>query len=120
MGLDLDIREEKDFKTNADGKYTWTVVSLFNLRNCWKILEKLDNRLDSGGFGNCASYYFNEGTLHAILNELYDDINTYGSSDDLDYEVEKLKEFFEQENLVADENATDEEYGRTFEIHAWW
>lgn len=122
MGLDLTIRKQTDFRIDDKGRTIYTVVQLANLRNCWQILEKLGDRLENG-FSNCATFSFDEGTFHAILKELKEE----KQNDDLKYEIEKLEEFIKEQNLTPqepsdedEEYGTDENYGETFEVHAWW
>ena len=126
MGLDLLIREQSNGSINNKGQRTYTVTELFNLRNCWQILEKLGDRLE-GGFDNCGTYSFDEGTFHAILKQLQAEKAENPTSADLNYEINRLKEFINQEHLVEQEvteedieNGCAENYGRTFEVHAWW
>ena len=125
MGLDLTIRKQHDIKTDAKGRTTFQVTVLANLRNCWNILEKLGDRLENG-FDNCATYSFDEGTLHAILKELKEKLKDT-TDEDLEYEIEQLEEFFKEYNLTPQEPTaedekygTDEHFGDTYEIHAWW
>jgi hypothetical protein len=125
MGLDLTIRKQHNMTTDEKGRTTFQVTVLANLRNCYTILEKLGNRLE-WGFGNCATYSFDEGTFHAILKELKKEFEQ-NQDGDLKYEIEKLEEFIKEQGLVAQEPSeedkkygTGENYGETFEVHAWW
>lgn len=125
MGLDLTVRKQHNITTDEKGRTTFQVTVLANLRNCYTILEKLGNRLEYG-FGNCATYSFDEGTFHAILKELKKEFEQNQDSN-LKYEIEKLEEFIKEQGLVAQEPSeedkeygTDEHYGETFEVHAWW
>ena len=122
MGLDLTIREQRNFTTDEKGRTTWTTVQLANFRNCWTILEKFNNRLEDG-LSNCSTVCFDEGTFHAILRELKEDLKESSEKEDLKKEIKILEDFVKEENLTPSENEEDEEdecYGRTFEVHAWW
>ena len=126
MGLDLTIREERNFRTNESGHRTWDTVELCNLRNCWRILEKLSDRLENG-FSNCSTVSFCEGTFFAILHELEEEDKIETRSRNNVYEINALKEFIKENELteeVSEKEDTDiygdESYGRTFEVHAWW
>ena len=133
MGLDLTIREQRDVKTE-NGKTSWTTVQLANFRGCWHIYEEFASRLDMG-FANCGTFSFDEGTFHAILDTLKEDLKDTISQDvvnedlkeEYEYEIQKLEEFIKENNLVKQEPSeedkkygTTENYGRTFEVHAWW
>lgn len=132
MGLDLTIRKQSNFRTDKKDRTVFTVTVLTNLRNCWYILEKLSDRLENG-FDDCAAYSFNEGTFHAILKELKEELSSTVEKDsedlteDLEYEIGKLEEFLKENNLVErkptkedEEYGTSENYGEVFEVHAWW
>lgn len=43
MGLDLTISVQSDFGTDEQGRNTYKVTQLANLRNCWVTLNELDN-----------------------------------------------------------------------------
>lgn len=155
MGLDLLIREKSDFRTDDKGRNIYTTTELTNLRNCWRLLDHLNWKLENG-FENCGTHSFYEGTLHKILRELKQELEeekakdtSKGSSSDqiltddqikfaeevkqdninqLQYEVRKLEEFINAENLTEqvqtqeeiEEYGEDDSYGREFEIYAWW
>ena len=154
MGLDLTVREQVNFSTNEKGQRTWQVVELFNFRNCHKILDQLERRLE-GTFDNCSTYSFTEGQFFGVLHNLEEDLKEletdngegycrykYESEDDynkrvsnyireekadISANIKELKEFIAQENLQEQtltqedkDYGVDEQYGRTFEVHAWW
>lgn len=127
MGLDLTIREQRNFTTDEKGRTMWTTVQLANFRNCWTILEKFSNRLEDG-LSNCSTVSFDEGTFHAILRELREELKESSEKEELKKEIEILEDFIREENLTPEEPSeedeeeygTDECYGRTFEVHAWW
>ena len=125
MGLDLTIREQRNFTTDEKGRTMWTTVQLANFRNCWTILEKFSERLENG-ISNCSTVNFDEGTFHAILKELKEELKG-NDSENLKQEIEILEDFIKEENLTPiepseedEEYGTNESYGRTFEVHAWW
>ena len=117
MGLDLLIREQTELKVNKEGRNTYTVTELANFRNCWSILEELSRRLE-GGFQNCGTFSFDEGTFHAILKSLKEEFKE--GRHDLIHEIKYLEKFIEDNNLKALEPIDEENYGKTFEVHAWW
>lgn len=127
MGLDLTIREQRNFTTDEKGRTMWTTVQLANFRNCWNILEKFNRRLEDG-LSNCYTVCFDEGTFHAILKELKEELSENTGNKDLQQEIKILEDFIKEENLTPiepseedeEEYGTDECYGRTFEVHAWW
>ena len=129
MGLDLTVRKQSDFKTDEKGRTVFTVTVLANLRNCWNIFEKLGNRLENS-FDNCSTHSFHEGTFHAILKELKNELSEENNEKvlrDLTYEIEQLEEFIKSENLVEqeptikdEEYGTKENYGDVYEVHAWF
>ena len=130
MGLDLTIRHQDNFKTDEKGRTTFTVTVLGNLRNCYEVLEKFSNRLESG-FPNCATYSFHEGTFHAILKELKEELLDYEEGEfgreTLEYEIKQLEDFIKENNFVEQEPSEEEKaygitehYGDTYEVHAWW
>ena len=149
MGLDLRISEVQNSTTDEQGRTVTTTVELTNLRGCYRILDKLGERLESGGLDNCATYTFYDITFQAILEELIKDRQMYldgkayrfpSDTDEqfnnrvqenikeLDDNIEALEEFIAKEEIPEieedqrDEDGNiDESYGdREFEVHAWW
>ena len=123
MGLDLTIRIYTDLGTDELGRYIFKVTQLCNLRNCWVILDQLSNRLD-GGFANCATYTFYGETFHEILIELQEELEETlegtqfpkykeQARAELDYNIKKLKEFIETNNVHNDDT-------QDYQVHAWW
>ena len=123
MGLDLTISVQSDFGTDEQGRNTYKVTQLCNLRNCYAILGQLSNRLD-GGFANCATYTFYGETFHDILKELQEELEEisrgahspeYKGQEraELKCDIKKLKEFIETNNVPNDDT-------QDYQVHAWW
>ena len=122
MGLDLTIRVHSDFGIDEQGRNTYKVTQLANLGNCYAILGQLSNRLD-GGFANCATYTFYGETFHEILEGLQSEIEDLAEGitpeykeqarAELDYNIKKLKEFIETNNVHNDDT-------QDYQVHAWW
>ena len=122
MGLDLTISVQSDFGIDEQGRNTYKVTQLANLRNCYAILDQLSNRLD-GGFANCATYTFYGETFHEILEGLQSEIEDLAEGitpeykeqarAELDYNIKKLKEFIETNNVHNDDT-------QDYQVHAWW
>ena len=123
MGLDLTIREYTDLGTDELGRYIFKVTQLCNLRNCYAILDQLNNRLD-GGFANCATYTFYGETFHEILKELQEELEEISEGTqspeykeqertELKCDIKKLKEFIETNNVPNDDT-------QDYQVHAWW
>ena len=115
MGLDLIVSVQSDFSTDEQGRNTYKVTQLYNLRGCYNILDKLDERL-SNGFSNCATHTFFGETFHEILTELMELKDEEKNNDRkviLEYDIDKLKEFILENNIPnKDEGA--------YQVHAWW
>ena len=123
MGLDLTISVQSDFGTNEQGRNTYKVTQLCNLRNCYAILGQLSNRLD-GGFANCATYTFYGETFHDILEDFQTELAEldveiqspeYKEQEraELKCDIKKLKEFIETNNVPNDDT-------QDYQVHAWW
>ena len=123
MGLDLTIRVQSDFGTDEQGRDTYKVTQLCNLRNCYAILDQLNNRLESG-FANCATYTFYGETFHEILKFLQEELTDLDEGvqspeykeqvqAELDYNIKKLKDFIGTNNVPND-------YTQDYQVHAWW
>ena len=122
MGLDLTISVQSNFGIDEQGRNTYKVTQLANLGNCYTILGQLSNRLD-GGFANCATYTFYGETFHEILEGLQSEIEDLAEGitpeykeqarAELDYNIKKLKEFIETNNVHNDDT-------QDYQVHAWW
>ena len=123
MGLDLTILVQSNFGIDEQGRNTYKVTQLANLGNCYAILGQLSNRLD-GGFANCATYTFYGETFHEILTELQEELEEISEGTqfpeykeqaraELDYNIKKLKEFIETNNVHNDDT-------QDYQVHAWW
>ena len=122
MGLDLTISVQSNFGIDEQGRNTYKVTQLANLGNCYTILGQLSNRLD-GGFANCATYTFYGETFHEILEGLQSEIEDLAeritteykeqARAELDYNIKKLKEFIETNNVHNDDT-------QDYQVHAWW
>ena len=95
MGLDLLIREQKNFRTNEKGNTVWEVEQLCNLRNCWNLLESL-------GLENCSTKSFYEKDLFSFIQDIEDENET--------------RFILEELESVGITGKND----RTFEIHVWY
>ena len=95
MGLDLTIREQKNFKINEKGHAVWEVEQLCNLRNCWNLVENL-------GLENCSTKSFDEEELFELIEDIEDE-----------NETKFIREELENAGITGKDD-------RTFEIHAWW
>ena len=122
MGLDLTISVQSNFGIDEQGRNTYKVTQLANLGNCYAILGQLSNRLD-GGFANCATYTFYGEIFHEILEGLQSEIEDLAEGitpeykeqarAELDYNIKKLKEFIETNNVHNDDT-------QDYQVHAWW
>jgi hypothetical protein len=95
MGLDLLIREQKNFRTNEKGNTVWEVEQLCNLRNCWNFAQSI-------GIENCT-------TINIGCEEIFDFIEDIENDNEKNYILEEL----ESAGISKDDE-------RTFEVHAWW
>ena len=117
MGLDLTISVQSDFGSDEQGRYTYKVTHLCNLRNCYAILDQLGYRLENG-FSNCVTHTFYGETFHAILKDMQEELteltdyqnNRMGILSD---EISELEDFIETNNVPN--NATQD-----YQVHAWW
>ena len=126
MGLDLTISVQSDFGTDEQGRNTYKVTQLANLRNCWVTLNELDNRLD-GEFSNCATHTFYGETFHDILKDMQEELTELT-------ELSKVKELTDYQKsrmgILSDEISELEGYIETnnvpnddtqdYQVHAWW
>ena len=149
MSLDLRISEVQNTTTDELGRTVTTTVELANFRNCYKILDLLGNRLESGGLDNCATYSFYDITFQAVLEELLKDRQElldgkayrFPSDTDeqfknrvqedikeLDINIKALEKFIAEQEIPEitedqrdEDGKVDESYGdKEFEVHAWW
>ena len=112
MGLDLTIRIQHNFTTDEKGRNTWQVTELANLRNCWNILEEIQNYED---LNNCTTVSLHGEHFHEILQEMRDNLETINENEKWKYEseIEDLQDFIEENNVA---NTTEQSY----QVHAWW
>lgn len=144
MGLDVTVSERVNFSTNKKGQRTWNLIELFNFHNCYKILDKLEDRLPDD-FGNCSTYSFSEEQFFGVLHELEDDLEEIEKDNGKDYyhyeyesdeeykervnnhskeekaeisaNISELKKFFAQENLQEQIPLQEDEAYRNDEQH---
>lgn len=123
MGLDLIISVQSDFDTDEQGRDTYKVTELDNLRGCYTILNQLDNRLDYG-FSNCDTHTFYGETFHEILKELQEELEELSEGaeiseyverkrSELEYNITELEEFITTNNVPNDDT-------QDYQVHAWW
>lgn len=127
MGLDLIISVQSNFDKDEQGRNTYKVTQLANLRGCWVIYNQLSDRLENG-FTNCATHTFYGKTFHEILKELQEEfeelskikkINGYQEYYQkrriatLSFEVDTL------ENFIAANNVPNNDT-QDYQVHAWW
>lgn len=115
MGLDLTVRKQSDFRTDEFNRNVWTVTELYNLRNCWKILDEFSDRVDCG-FSNCSTHSFYGKVFYEILDELREELEeTADENEKLDIEdnIEDLNNFILKNNVPNDDT-------ENYEVHAWW
>ena len=126
MGLDLTISVQSDFGTDEQGRNTYKVTQLANLRNCWVTLNELDNRLD-GEFSNCATHSFYGETFYDILKDMQEELTELTELSKVqeltDYqnsrmgilsdEISELGGFIETNNVPNDDT-------QDYQVHAWW
>ena len=122
MGLDLTISVQSDFGKEEQGRNTYKVTQLANIRNCHAVLSQLDNRLENG-FSNCATHTFYGETFHEILKELQTEIEDLAEGTtseykeqaraDLNYNIKLLQEFITTNNVPNDDT-------QDYQVHAWW
>lgn len=123
MELDLIISVQSDFDKDAQGRNTYKVTQLANLRNCYVVLNELDYRLD-GDFTNCATHTFYGEIFHEILKGLQGELEELSEGTEtseyverkrksIEYNIEKLKEFIAVNNVSNDDT-------QDYEVHAWW
>ena len=119
MGLDLIISEQSDFGIDEFGRYTYKVTQLFQIRDCYAILNQLEYILeDTLSIGG--SYIFFGQSFHRVLEELqtqltelpnknfYSEYKEYKTKE-LEYSIEKLEEF-----IATNEISND--YTQTYEV----
>lgn len=126
MGLDLTISVQSDFGSDEQGRYTYKVTHLCNLRNCYAILDQLGYRLENG-FSNCVTHTFYGETFHAILKDMQEELTELT-------ELSKVKELTDYQNnrmgILSDEISELEDFIETnnvpnnatqdYQVHAWW
>ena len=122
MGLDLTISVQSDFGTDEQGRNTYKVTQLANIRNCHAVLSQLDNRLENG-FSNCATHTFYGEIFHEILKELQTEIEDLAEGTiseykeqtraKLNYNIKLLQEFIITNNVPNDDT-------QDYQVHAWW
>ena len=126
MGLDLIISVQSDFGTDEQGRNTYKVTQLANLRNCYAILGQLSNRLD-GEFSNCATHSLYGETFHDILKDMQEELTELTELSKVqeltDYqnsrmgilsgEISELEGFIETNNVPNDDT-------QDYQVHAWW
>lgn len=110
MGLDLTIRTESEITTNDKGQNTWVVTQIGNLRNCWKILEEVQNYTE---LANCTTATIYGKHFHKILEDLKEELPELNNKADLEYEIKEL------EKLIKENNIEDNDL-ESYEVHAWW
>ena len=113
MGLDLTIRTQTNFTTNEKGQDTWTVTCIGNLRNCWNILEEMQNYSE---LQNCTTVSLEGRHFHKILEDLTDEVKELEDGDhkaDLEYELGRLQD------LIKENNIEDNDM-ESYEVHAWF
>jgi hypothetical protein len=112
MGLDLTIRTQTNFTTNEKGQDTWTVTCIGNLRNCWNILEEMQNYSE---IQNCTTVSLEGRHFHKILEDLKEELPELNDNKkaDLEYEIRTL------ENLIKENNIEDNDM-ECYEVHAWF
>ena len=105
MSLDLTIRTQSNFTTNDKGQDCWTVTIIGNLRNCWNVLEEIQNYAE---LHNCTTVTIYGKHFYKIL----EDLKTSGHAIP-EYEIELL------ENLIK-ENKIEDNDMECYEVHAWF
>ena len=126
MGLDLIILVQSDFGTDEQGRNTYKVTQLCNLRNCWVILDQLNNRLESG-FSNCATYTFYGETFHGILKDMQEELTELTELSKVkeltDYQKSRMgilsDEISELEGFIETNNVPNDDT-QDYQVHAWW
>lgn len=72
MGLDLQITQMSDFRTDKKGRETWTTTVLCNLRNTYQFLDNLNWSMTNGIENN--AYYSVQGSkLWECANDIEDE-----------------------------------------------
>ena len=120
MGLDLIISVQSDFDKDEQGRNTYKVTQLVNLRNCYAVLNQLDSRLEFG-FSNCATYTFYGETFHEILEKLQEELaestetSEYAERErnSIECNIKKLEKFITENNVPNDDT-------QDYQVHASW
>lgn len=115
MGLDLTVSIQSDFDFDELKRLNYKVTKLYNLRNCYKILNHLSYRLDNG-FSNCATYSFYGNDFHEILTELQTELEECTNEQEtkeLWYNIAKLEAF-----IALNKVSNDSIQG--YQVHAWY
>ena len=113
MGLDLTIRTQTNFTTDDKGRDCWTTTIIGNLRNCWNIMEEIQNYTE---LMNCTTVSIEGRHFHKILEDLKEELSDTKDEKkkhDLEIETELL------ENLIKENNIEDNDY-ECYEVHAWF
>ena len=112
MGLDLTIMTQTNFTTNEKGQDTWTATCIGNLRNCWNIMEEIQNYTE---LVNCTTVSIEGRHFHKILEDLIEEVKELEGDRkaDLEYEIEKLQD------LIKENNIEDNDM-ESYEVHAWF
>ena len=109
MGLDLTISEQHNISEDEKGRTTWQVTRLGNFRNCWDLLERIQNRTD---LYNCTTVSLDGDKIQEILDDMQEDVDENDSSK-LRKELEYVKQVIKDGEIQLDNE-------HVYEIHAWW
>ena len=126
MGLDLIISLQSDFSTDEQGRNTYKVTQLDNLRNCWVTLNELNNKLD-GEFSNCATHSFYGETFYDILKDMQEELTELTELSKVqeltDYQQSRMgilsDEISELEGFIETNNVPNDDT-QDYQVHAWW
>lgn len=112
MGLDLTVRVQSNFTTNEKGQDTWTVTCIGNLRNCWKVMEELQNYAE---LENCTTVTVYGKHFHKILEDIKNELPEVSDKNkaDMEYEIRTLEDFIKNNNIEDDDT-------ECYEVHAWY
>ena len=109
MGLDLTINEQHDITTDEKGRTTWQVTCLGNFRNCWNLLNLIQNRTN---LNNCSTVDIDGDKIQEFLDDIQEDVDENDSSE-LRKELEYVRQVIKDGEIQLDNE-------HTYEIHAWW
>lgn len=112
MGLDLTIRKQHNFTKDEKGRNTWTVTELGNLRNCWNVLEEIQNYED---LNNCTTVTLYGNHFHEILENMKNDVENIAEHQQEKYksEIQDLEDFLTKNEIQNDDT-------QDYQVHAWW